>query len=110
MFCLVRVAQMGFSIAGLQVLNAEGATIKLVLHALCYERRGRVSQVTDYADCLTCHALRPRGSNTMKAFSHCIVLTSATIKASSFPFIDFEAQSLQLALTAYELAQSVLNL
>ncbi len=38
-------------------------------------------------------------------------LGSATkLWALSFPFIDFEAQSLQLAPTAYQLARSVLNL
>jgi hypothetical protein len=58
----------------------------------------------------TCHRLRPRRSNAALASMHCIIETSTYLTASSFSFTTFEAQSVQLSLTACCLDPSVLNL
>ena len=55
------------------------------------------SSPTPGKQCSTCH-------------THCIIETSAYLTASSFPFTVFEAQSVQLTLTACCIDPPVLNL
>jgi len=85
--------------------------LSLVRHTHILVRQNRVSRVAVHPQSPTCHALRPRGGLCNSPFfvAHAVGFRISNSVALSH-FVYFEAQSLQLALTACWLAPPVLNL
>ena len=63
--------------------------LSVARHTRLLARGFRVSRVTTYSRCPTCHALRPRGSETRLAFIAGSVLISVLVNTSSFPTMSF---------------------
>jgi len=85
--------------------------LSLVRHTHVLVRQNRVSRVAVYTQSPTCHALRPRGGacNSPAIAAHAVGFR--TCKSVALSHLEhFEAQSLQLTLTACWFVPPVLNL